>query len=36
MDAITDYSLKCAVCGSADVDIDKGRELVLKRIRGSK
>jgi len=36
MDAITDYTLKCAACGSSDVDIDKGRELVLKRIRGSK
>jgi hydrogenase nickel incorporation protein HypA/HybF len=36
MDAITDYSLKCTACGGADVDIDKGRELVLKRIKGSK
>ncbi|MDD1766663.1 MAG: hydrogenase maturation nickel metallochaperone HypA [Candidatus Methanomethyliaceae archaeon] len=36
MDTITDYSLKCIGCGSMDVDIDKGRELVLRRIKGSK
>jgi hydrogenase nickel incorporation protein HypA/HybF len=36
MNTITDYSIKCIACGSVDVDVDKGRELVLKRIRGSK
>jgi hydrogenase nickel incorporation protein HypA/HybF len=35
-EAITDYSLKCSSCGSTDVEIDKGRELLLKRVKGSK
>jgi hydrogenase nickel incorporation protein HypA/HybF len=35
-DAITDYSLKCSFCGSTDVEIDKGRELLLKRVKGSR
>jgi hydrogenase nickel incorporation protein HypA/HybF len=35
-DTITDYSLKCSFCGSTDVEIDKGRELLLRRVKGSK
>jgi len=33
---ISQYELKCPKCGGLDVEIEKGRELVLKRVRGSK
>lgn len=34
--SIGDLELRCPHCKSQDVTIDKGRELTLKRIRGSK
>jgi hydrogenase nickel incorporation protein HypA/HybF len=33
---ISQYELKCPACGGADIEVEKGRELVLKRVRGSK
>jgi len=35
-ETLVDYTFKCAHCGSSDVEIDKGRELLLRRVRGSK
>ncbi len=35
-DMIAQYELKCPKCGGLDVEIEKGRELVLKRVKGSK
>ena len=34
MDTLSDFSLKCVFCGSTEVEIDKGRELMLKRVTG--
>lgn len=34
--SIGDFELKCPRCGSQDVEIDKGRELTLTRIKGTK
>jgi hydrogenase nickel incorporation protein HypA/HybF len=34
--SLTDFELKCPFCGSPDVEIDKGRELLLKRVKGVK
>lgn len=36
MESLSDFSLKCPFCGSPDVEIDKGKELLLKRVRGSR
>jgi len=33
-DTISDYRLICPLCGSADVRLSRGRELLLKRVRG--
>ena len=33
---LADFELKCPLCGCQDVDIDKGQELVLKRVMGVK
>lgn len=35
-DAISQYELKCPACGCADVEFEKGRELTLKRVKGTK
>ncbi len=35
-DMIAQYELKCPACGCVEIEIEKGRELVLKRVRGSK
>lgn len=34
--SIGDFELKCPRCGSQEVEIDKGRELTLTRIKGTK
>lgn len=36
MESLNDFELKCPRCKSLDVEIDKGRELMLTRVRGSK
>lgn len=36
MESLADFELKCPHCGSPDVEIDKGRELMLTRVKGSK
>jgi len=36
MDSLSDFSMKCEFCGSTEVEIDKGRELMLKRVKGCK
>lgn len=36
MESLSDFELKCPHCGSPDVEIDKGRELMLTRVKGSK
>jgi hydrogenase nickel incorporation protein HypA/HybF len=36
VESIADFELKCPRCKSLDVGIDKGRELTLTRIKGSK
>jgi hydrogenase nickel incorporation protein HypA/HybF len=36
MDSFADFELKCPRCKSPDVEIDKGRELMLTRVKGSK
>ena len=33
---ISEYSIKCPLCGNGEVDIDQGREMVLKRVKGAK
>ncbi|MDD1775993.1 MAG: hydrogenase maturation nickel metallochaperone HypA [Candidatus Methanomethylicus sp.] len=33
---IAQYSITCPLCGSSEVGIDQGREMVLKRVRGIK
>lgn len=35
-DMISQYEMKCTACGSTDVEFEKGRELMLKRVKGSK
>jgi hydrogenase nickel incorporation protein HypA/HybF len=34
--SLGDFELKCPRCGSQEVQIDKGRELTLTRIKGTK
>ena len=34
MESLSDFELKCTFCGSTDVEIDKGRDLLLKRVKG--
>ncbi|MBC7120868.1 MAG: hydrogenase maturation nickel metallochaperone HypA [Candidatus Methanosuratus sp.] len=34
--SISDYSMTCPACGSEDVELEGGRELLLKRIKGVK
>jgi hydrogenase nickel incorporation protein HypA/HybF len=36
VESIADFDLRCPRCKSQDVEIDKGRELTLTRIKGSK
>lgn len=33
---LSDYSMACPSCGSQDVELERGKELVLKRIKGIK
>ncbi|MEJ5293074.1 MAG: hydrogenase maturation nickel metallochaperone HypA [Candidatus Methanosuratincola sp.] len=33
---LSEYSMTCPSCGSQDVELERGRELVLKRIKGIK
>ncbi|HRR54218.1 MAG TPA: hydrogenase maturation nickel metallochaperone HypA [Candidatus Methanomethylicus sp.] len=33
---ISQYELRCPACGGVDIEIEKGKELVLKRVRGNK
>ena len=36
MESLSDFDLKCPRCKSPEVEIEKGRELMLKRVKGSK
>ncbi|MEN3035361.1 MAG: hydrogenase maturation nickel metallochaperone HypA [Candidatus Methanosuratincola sp.] len=31
---LSDYTMACPSCGSQDVELERGKELVLKRIKG--
>lgn len=33
---ISEYAFECPICGSQDVELKEGRELLLKRIKGVK
>ncbi|MEN3006242.1 MAG: hydrogenase maturation nickel metallochaperone HypA [Candidatus Methanosuratincola petrocarbonis] len=33
---LSEYSMVCPSCGSQDVELERGKELVLKRIKGIK
>ncbi len=33
---LSDYSMACPSCGSQEVELERGKELVLKRIKGVK
>jgi hydrogenase nickel incorporation protein HypA/HybF len=36
LESLSDFRWKCPCCGSPDVEIDKGKELLLKRVKGSR
>jgi hydrogenase nickel insertion protein HypA len=36
MESLNDFELRCPRCKSSDVEIEKGRELMLTRVKGSK